>query len=92
VRRCVGTLTVETKQQPIGDGPAVLQVRAEPEWYRLSVEREGGAIVDLGMVETKHLSTELAGGFVGVFFGMYATGNGTDRQNWASFDWFEYQV
>jgi alpha-N-arabinofuranosidase len=43
------------------------------------------------MGETRLLSTEVAGGFTGIFFGLYATGNGKVCQSPASFDFFEYQ-
>jgi xylan 1,4-beta-xylosidase len=91
-RRCMGSLVAETAVCPIGEGPVVLQVRAEPEWYHLSAQVKGGEAVSLGKVETRHLATELAGGFTGVYFGMYATGNGTDSQGMGYFDWFDYVV
>ena len=37
------------------------------------------------------LSTDLAGGFVGTYIGLYASSNGVDSTNYADFDWFEYQ-
>ena len=40
--------------------------------------------------ETHYLSTEVAGGFTGVYFGMYATGGGRRSTTPAFFDWFEY--
>lgn len=91
LRRCVGSLIVETALTAIPAGPAVLQVRAEPAWYHFSVQVDGQPSIDLGKAETRHLSTELAGGFTGVYFGMYATGNGLDTANHAQFDWFEYE-
>jgi len=36
------------------------------------------------------LSTDVAGGFVGAYIGMYATGSGRSSGNYADFDWFEY--
>lgn len=90
LRRCVGSLTAEVAVYPIPVGPVVLQVRAEPEWYHLSVLPDGGAAIELGKVETRHLSTELAGGFTGVYFGLYATANGVASQGVGHFDWFDY--
>lgn len=90
LRRCLGSLIAEPVILPVPDGPLKIQVRAEPEWYHFQVFPESGEPIELGRVETRHLSTELAWGFTGVYFGMYATGNGTDSQTWAHFDWFEY--
>lgn len=36
------------------------------------------------------LSTDVAGGFVGAYIGMYCSGNGQQSNNKADFDWFEY--
>lgn len=36
------------------------------------------------------LSTDVAGGFVGNYVGLYASSNGIDSDNYADFDWFEY--
>jgi alpha-N-arabinofuranosidase len=40
---------------------------------------------------TRDLSSEKAGGFTGVFLGLYATGNGQKSARPADFDWFEYR-
>jgi xylan 1,4-beta-xylosidase len=40
-------------------------------------------------VDAKFLSTEIAGGFVGSFYTMYATSNGILSSSKASYDWFE---
>ncbi len=90
LRRCVGSLVAEGGAQAIGDGPATLRIAATPEWYEFLVAA-GGATSVLGKAETRHLSTELAGGFTGVYLGMYATGNGKDSPTWAEFGRFEYR-
>ncbi|GAE92171.1 beta-xylosidase [Gracilibacillus boraciitolerans JCM 21714] len=41
-------------------------------------------------VDGRILSTDLAGGFVGTYIGMYCSGNGKESDNYADFDWFEY--
>jgi len=42
-------------------------------------------------VDGRILSTDIAGGFVGAYIGMYASSNGRQSQNSADFDWFEYK-
>lgn len=42
-------------------------------------------------VDGRILSTDVAGGFVGTYIGMYASGNGDKSDNFADFDWFEYK-
>jgi alpha-N-arabinofuranosidase len=41
-------------------------------------------------VDGRILSTDVAGGFVGAYIGMYASSNGQPSANVADFDWFEY--
>jgi alpha-N-arabinofuranosidase len=42
-------------------------------------------------VDGRILSTDVAGGFVGTYIGLYASSNGNDSSNHADFDWFEYK-
>jgi xylan 1,4-beta-xylosidase len=45
----------------------------------------------LGEGETRYLSTEVAGGFTGVYIAMYSSGNGAPCRHPADFDWFDYR-
>jgi len=42
-------------------------------------------------VDGKFLSTQVAGGFIGCVFGMYATSSGIETTNSASFEYFRYK-
>jgi alpha-N-arabinofuranosidase len=44
----------------------------------------------IGTVPTAPLSSESAGGFTGVFIGMYAEGAGKQTMPAADFAWFDY--
>jgi len=44
-----------------------------------------------GCMDGRILSTPVAGGFVGTYFGMYASSQGLASTNVADFDWFEYR-
>jgi alpha-N-arabinofuranosidase len=71
------------------DGPLRLQVSFVNDAYSFSYAGEDGAFTPLAEgVPGKYLSTQQAGGFVGVTIGMYATSSGTASENTASFDWF----
>ncbi|MFV2172230.1 hypothetical protein ACFHW2_12410 [Actinomadura sp. LOL_016] len=53
---------------------------------------EPGPLVPLGApVDGDMLSSQVAGGFTGVYIGLYATANGRASRNHADFDWFEYR-
>ena len=69
----------------------VLGVEADPVWYRFYYERPDGERTWFGEGECALLSTETAGGFTGVYFAMYATGNGSACAVPAYFDWFRYR-
>ncbi len=58
-------------------------------WYTARSESE--EILLEGKLTTHFLSTEWAGGFTGCTVGMYATANGAESDNYASFAYFSYQ-
>ncbi|MHA6528796.1 glycoside hydrolase family 43 protein [Paenibacillus sp. BAC0078] len=90
-RRTVGSMqTMETRDCPEG-GPIVLQFQALPEKFVASVRTSQQDAIEIGWGETHLLSTEVAGGFVGVMAAMYAISEATDPAP-ASFDWFDYEV
>ncbi len=79
----------------IGAGPVVLSVKATPLTYEFFCRSSNCAMQVLGTALTKDLSVEAIGFedgmcFTGVYFGMYATGNGQKSTTPADFDWFEY--
>ncbi|HEV8247470.1 MAG TPA: glycoside hydrolase family 43 protein, partial [Polyangiaceae bacterium] len=94
LRRRIGSLRAELACQPLGAGEAsdlILAVLADRTTYRFSFGPDEGALQLLGQGETRYLSTEVAGGFTGVYLAMYASGNGRPCMEPADFDWFEYR-
>jgi xylan 1,4-beta-xylosidase len=91
VRRQIGSLAAEVAVQPVPAQPLTLEIRADRDSYRFGYSLPGLDFYELAHGETRYLSTEVAGGFTGVFIGMYATGNGRPCSRPADFDWFEYQ-
>jgi alpha-N-arabinofuranosidase len=95
VRRRIGRLQAEVACHPLSPDEMprlVLAVDAEHEKYRFSCGPSENDLRPLGEGETRYLSTEVAGGFTGVYFAMYASGNGTPCKHPADFDWFDYSV
>ena len=76
-----------------GNGPIVLRIDAAPEEYRFSFALASAPSewVSLGSAPTRLLSTEVAGGFTGAYFALYATGNGSPAVSPAVYEWFEYE-
>jgi alpha-N-arabinofuranosidase len=91
LRRRIGDLSATTARVAIPDGPIVLGVRADTEHYSFYYGRPGDEPTPLGRGLVRHLSTEVAGGFTGVFFGLFASGGGVPCQGPADFDYFDYR-
>jgi xylan 1,4-beta-xylosidase len=79
----VSELIAETALEP---GPIVLSIRAQPSSYEFFWALPGAEPQSLGTLPTDALSTEVVGGFTGVFFGMYARAAAEPVH--ADFDWF----
>lgn len=93
VRRRIGKLQAEVAAVTVSPDEAsrlVLAVDADRDTYTFSYGREHGPLRPLADGETRYLSTEVAGGFTGVYLAMYASGNGAPCQHPADFDWFDY--
>ena len=92
LRQRIGpSLQAEVACEPIEDGAVTLVVEAGALTYCFRYGIAGGELRQLGTGTVHHLSTEVAGGFTGVYFGMYATGNGQRSTISAHFDCFEYR-
>ncbi|MBB6634549.1 glycoside hydrolase family 43 protein [Cohnella thailandensis] len=88
-RRTVGSMRVENERE-CPDGPLVLRIRAYPDKFEASIRSGQSEAIEMGWGETHLLSTEVAGGFTGVFAAMYAVSDsGTPSP--AYFDWFDYE-
>jgi alpha-N-arabinofuranosidase len=71
-------------------GRVTLTIEAYPDHYEFWWAPEDEAPRSLGSAPTQPLSSEAAGGFTGVHFGLYACAGPTDSMPPADFDWFEY--
>ncbi len=91
VRGRIGSLVAVVAQEPLPEGLVTLCVRADRYTYEFAFRPQGGDERILATLETRYLATEVAGGFTGVFFALYASGNGQDAATPAFFDWFDYR-
>ncbi|HEV8244975.1 MAG TPA: family 43 glycosylhydrolase, partial [Polyangiaceae bacterium] len=90
-RRTIGDLSGTSAAIPVEKGPLVLEIRATNELYRLGFSQGDGAFRELATGQTRYLSKEVTGGFMGVYLALYATGNGQASKTRAHFDWFNYE-
>jgi xylan 1,4-beta-xylosidase len=90
LHRRIGDLAATTSVASLPPGPVILGITADPVNYTFWSRSEGSERTLLGTGLTRYLSSEVATGFTGVYFGLYATGNGSRSEAPADFDWFEY--
>lgn len=91
-RKTVGSLTVIENQVGYGEDTVELRITANPEWYLFEIISPAGEVLLEGTGECGLLATEVAGGFTGSVFGLYATANGFETQNQARYHWFDYKI
>jgi len=89
-----GELVEPIRYEEIEDGEVILSVEAKPLSYELFYQINDELAKSMGKALTKYLTFEEVVGylFTGVYFGMYATGNGKVSTTPADFDWFEFIV
>jgi alpha-N-arabinofuranosidase len=93
LRRRIGSLTAETACAALPADAASrlwLAVEAGKESYRFLYGPSEAVLQPLGEGETRYLSTEVAGGFTGVYLALYAAGGASPCLNPADFDCFSY--
>lgn len=94
LRRRIGSLRHEAGRQAlprVETSRVILAVEADESRYAFLYGTSESALQTLGEGETRYLSTEVAGGFTGVYLAVYASGNGAPCRRPADFDWFEYR-
>lgn len=90
VRRRIGDLVAIVRHEPLNTDLVELTIKATADTYTFFYSIPGEPAHELATGSTRYLSTEVAGGFTGVYFGLYATSNGRGATPAADFDWFEY--
>jgi alpha-N-arabinofuranosidase len=86
----VGRLEMSTVIGEIPGLEAVLGVEGDVDSYVFTADDGAGTVLRSAPLEAKLLSAEVAGGFTGVFVGMYAATQHPGAGFSASFDWFDY--
>lgn len=92
LRVVAGSLSYIAAEKTVTGNKIKLKIQGSPLKYSFSFsDKEKGEYVELGKLDTRYLSTEVAGGFTGVMIGLYASSNGKPTQAKAYYDWFEYR-
>lgn len=89
LRKRVASMITE-HSLPCEVGSIELMIDVQPEVFLFSYRQGEGSPKVIGSGETHLLSTEVAGGFTGVFIAMYAYSAAVNGMP-AAFDWFDYE-
>jgi alpha-N-arabinofuranosidase len=87
----LGLIKDVEQEIPLDNGPVRLKVEGNVYNYSFFYAQGNEPYKEIGKADCKYLSSETAGGFTGVYLGMFATGNGLKSISNADFDWFDYQ-
>ncbi|MBD1432013.1 glycoside hydrolase family 43 protein [Sphingobacterium sp. DN00404] len=91
VRVSAGSLRYIAEERVVRDNKVVLRIQGGPLSYSFNYQILGNTTWhSLGALDTRYLSTEVAGGFTGVMIGLYSSSNGKPTRAKAFFDWFDY--
>jgi alpha-N-arabinofuranosidase len=85
-----GSITYKSDEFVLKPGPVTLRITGETTTFTFSFAQKGDYKV-IEKVDSKYLSTETVGWFTGVYIGFYATGKGEKCEEYAEFDYFEYE-
>ena len=90
LRKQIGDIQHIEKVVAVNAAEGTIFIEATPEKYTWFYHEKGGDRIELGSGEARLLAKEIAGGFTGVYIGMYATGNGQPADSDAIFHSFRY--
>jgi len=87
----LGSITHIAKEIALNADKIQLRIEGTDLFYTFSYSTDGQNFKVVGKADTNLISTETAGGFTGVYLGLFATGNGVKSKTPAVFDWFDYK-
>jgi alpha-N-arabinofuranosidase len=93
LRVFAGSLSYIATEKTINSNQVNFKIEGAPLQYSFYYsETENGNYQELGKLDTRYLSTEVAGGFTGVMIGLYASSNGEKSKAKAYYNWFDYKI
>ncbi len=85
----LGLIRHQEKEIPLPESTVCLQMKGDNDSYTYLYSTDGENFQEVGKADTRFLSSETAGGFTGIYLGMFAQSRQEDGSV-ADFDWFEY--
>jgi len=93
LRLRLGSLSYVVAEKEIKDNKVLFRIKGNSSQYTFYLaDPQNQQYTELGKLDTRYLSTEVAGGFTGVMIGLYTSSNGKPSKAKAYYNWFEYQT
>ncbi len=92
VRYRLGELTHLNTEITIPNGKVYLQVTGTNDFYSFAYSTNGENFISVGKMDVDYISSETAGGFTGIYVGLYATSKNKKSKAYAEFEKFDYNV
>lgn len=93
LRAHIGSMDYVAAEYPVEGNKVELKIEGSLMQYTFSfADPATGDHTELGKMDTRYLSKEVADDFTGAMIGLYATSNGQPTQAKAYFDWFDYST
>ncbi|NMH86306.1 family 43 glycosylhydrolase [Flavivirga algicola] len=86
LRSKLGNLDFNVSEIDFAQNKVYLKVETTARYYKFSYSTDGNNYKMLGELDTRYLSSETAGGFTGVYIGLFAESN---KGAYVDFDWIE---
>jgi alpha-N-arabinofuranosidase len=90
LRYQLGELTHTAAEIIVSKGKVNLQVKGDADFYSFAYSTDGSIFHKLNKMDVRYLSTETAGGFTGIYLGLFITSENSHSKGFADFDKFTY--
>jgi len=90
LRYRLAALTHIAGEVAIPEGKIYLQVRGDKDYYSFAYSTDGKKFDALDKMDVRYISSETAGGFTGIYLGLFAVSAGGPSEAYADFDQFVY--
>jgi xylan 1,4-beta-xylosidase len=88
LRYRMGTLTHIATEIAVPDGKVYLQVTGSDDYYSFAYATDGKNYQPLGKMDVDYISSETAGGFTGIYLGLFATSKNASSKAYTDFEEF----
>jgi alpha-N-arabinofuranosidase len=92
LRYRLGALSHTACEISVPEGNVYLQVHGDKDFYSFAYSTDGKNFETLDKVDVRYISSETAGGFTGIYLGLFATSAAESSKAHADFDKFIYKA